>query len=110
MAAAIAAGLPGVSAAVVEGFSQMGSGSLPGQELPTRLVAVEAKGIEAGEIARRLRLHAPPVFARVHRGVVLADPRTLLDGDEEILVAAFRSAVTEEAGKSQEHEVQIAGG
>ncbi len=93
IAAAVAAGLPGVRAAVVEGVSQMGSGSLPGQDLPTRLVAVEAEGIEAGEIARRLRLNSPPVFTRVHRGVVLADPRTLLDGDEEILVAAFRAAL-----------------
>ena len=34
----------GATAAVVEGFSQMGSGSLPGQDLPTRLVAVPAGG------------------------------------------------------------------
>jgi L-seryl-tRNA(Ser) seleniumtransferase len=106
IAAAVAAGLPGVRAAVVEGVSQMGSGSLPGQDLPTRLVAVEAEGIEAGEIARRLRLHSPPVFTRVHRGVVLADPRTLLDGDEEILVAAFRAAVTEDVGNSKREEDQ----
>jgi L-seryl-tRNA(Ser) seleniumtransferase len=79
---------------------------LPGQDLPTRLVAVEAEGIEAGEIARRLRLHSPPVFTRVHRGVVLADPRTLLDGDEEILVAAFRAAVTEDVGNSKREEDQ----
>ena len=36
------------------------------------------------------------VFARVHDGRVLADPRTLLDGDEEILIAAFRAALATE--------------
>ena len=73
----------------------MGSGSLPGQDLPTRLVAVQAENLGEGEIARRLRRHDPPVFARVGQGRVLADPRTLLDGEEAILVAAFCSALSE---------------
>ena len=68
IAAAIRAAVPGAKAAVVEGFSQMGSGSLPGQDLPTRLVAVHAENLEEGEIARRLRRHDPPVFARVGQG------------------------------------------
>ena len=89
IAAAVAAGVPGAAAEVVDGYSEMGSGSLPTQELPTRLVAVEAEGLSPGEIARRLRLHSPPVFARVHRGRMLIDPRTLLEGDEAILVAAL---------------------
>ncbi|MBN2578793.1 MAG: L-seryl-tRNA(Sec) selenium transferase [Pirellulales bacterium] len=93
IAAAIAAGTPGIKAEVVEGFSQMGSGSLPTQNLPTRLAAVEADGIESGEITRRLRSHRPPVFARVHDARVLIDPRTLLDGEEEILVAAVSAAL-----------------
>jgi L-seryl-tRNA(Ser) seleniumtransferase len=95
IAAAITAQAPGAAAEVVEGFSEMGSGSLPTQQLPTRLVSVRAEGIESGEIARRLRLHRPPVVARVHEGRVLADPRTLLEGDEEILVTAFGAILTE---------------
>ena len=89
IAAAIRASVPGAKAAVVEGFSQMGSGSLPGQDLPTRLVAVQAGNLPEGELAHRLRRHDPPVFTRVGQGQVLADPRTLLDGEEAILVAAL---------------------
>jgi L-seryl-tRNA(Ser) seleniumtransferase len=96
IAAAIAAESPG-AATVIDGFSQMGSGSLPTQNLATRLVAVQAAELEAGEIARRLRHYAPPVFTRVQHGQVLADPRTLLEGDEEILVAAFGAALHEGA-------------
>jgi L-seryl-tRNA(Ser) seleniumtransferase len=96
IAAAIRAGTPGVQAAVVEGFSQMGSGSLPGQDLPTRLVAVRAANLDEGQLAGRLRRHVPPVFTRVGQGRVLADPRTLLDGEEAVLVAAFRRALSEE--------------
>ncbi len=95
IAAAIAAAAPGATAAVVEGASQMGSGSLPAQDLPTRLVAVQSAGLAPGEIAARLRRHAPPVFARVHQGQVLVDPRTLLDGEESVLVAAFGAALNE---------------
>jgi hypothetical protein len=32
----------------------------------------------------------------VGQGRVLADPRTLLDGEESVLVAAFRRALSEE--------------
>jgi L-seryl-tRNA(Ser) seleniumtransferase len=94
IAAAIVTEAPDAEAAVIDGFSQMGSGSLPAQNLPTRVVAVASPHLDAGEIARRLRHHTTPVFARVHDGQVLADPRTLLDGDEVILVAAFHAALT----------------
>ena len=67
----------------------MGSGSLPTQNLATRLVAVQSGSLEAGEIAARLRRDKPPVFTRVNKGQVLVDPRTLLDGDEEILIDAL---------------------
>jgi L-seryl-tRNA(Ser) seleniumtransferase len=93
IAAAIASAESDVETEVIDGFSQMGSGSLPTQNLPTHVVAVASRRLDAGEIARRLRRHATPVFARVHDGRVLADPRTLLEGDEEILVAAFCAAL-----------------
>jgi L-seryl-tRNA(Ser) seleniumtransferase len=70
----------------------MGSGSLPGQQLPTRLVWIAAGDAEA--LARRLRLHAPPVFARIQDDQVLIDPRTLLSEEEEaILIEALAHAL-----------------
>jgi L-seryl-tRNA(Ser) seleniumtransferase len=78
---------------VIDGFSQMGSGSLPTQNLATRLVAVESDAIESGELAARLRRGCPPVFARVHQGQLLLDPRTLLDGEESLLIDAVVAAL-----------------
>ena len=72
---------------VVEGFSQMGSGSLPTQNLPTRLVAVGPKNGSADALARRLRRHRVPIFTRVKDDRVWLDPRTLLEGEEPTLVA-----------------------
>ena len=37
----------------------------------------------------RLRGGRPPIFTRVHHGQVLVDPRTLLEGEEAVLVEAF---------------------
>jgi L-seryl-tRNA(Ser) seleniumtransferase len=80
--------------AVIDGFSQMGSGSLPTQNLPTRLVSITPRAVSLDELALRLRRGRPPVFARVYKEQVLLDPRTLLEGDETILVEAVVAATT----------------
>jgi L-seryl-tRNA(Ser) seleniumtransferase len=81
----------GTSAAevmVADGSSQMGSGSLPTQDLPTRLVAILPNEISPDELALRLRRWRPPIFSRIRAGQVLLDPRTLLEGEAEVLVRA----------------------
>ena len=96
IAEAIAAKASAAVVTTADGFSQMGSGSLPTQNLRTRLVTIQPKSIEAGEIASRLRRYSPPVFARVHKGQLLFDPRTLLDGEERVLVAACIQALQQD--------------
>ena len=73
----------------IAGFSQMGSGSLTTQDLPTTLVAVRPEKISAESLAKRLRQYDTPIFARIHNDRVLIDPRTLLAGDDKIIVKAF---------------------
>ena len=79
--------------AVIDGFSQMGSGSLPTQNLPTRLVSIVPRALSLDEFVLRLRRVRPPVFALVHKEQVLLDPRTLLEGNEAMLVVAMVAAV-----------------
>ena len=93
MAAAIRAKAAGANVAVVDGASEMGSGSLPAQPIPTRLVSVASPKVPADELAARLRRHEPPVLARIQEDRVLVDPRTLLAGDEEIVVDALLAAL-----------------
>jgi L-seryl-tRNA(Ser) seleniumtransferase len=71
---------------VVKGYSQMGSGSLPTQNLPTRLIVVVPKTMPPRELGRQLRRHSPPIFTRLKAERVLIDPRTVLDGEEVALV------------------------
>lgn len=80
---------PGYDLRVESEIGFMGGGSLPEQELPTRLVAIRPHRISAGELARALRLGSPPIFTRVRQEAVLVDPRTLLCGEEDEVVAAL---------------------
>jgi len=86
----------GATVTVIDGASQMGSGSLPTQNIPTRLVAIAPRGGTLEALAGRLRRHTPPVFARIQDDRVLIDPRTLLEGDEEPLIDALATALTTE--------------
>ena len=79
----------GLKAESVADASQPGSGSAPGVTLPTWCVRVAHRKLSAGALAAALRAAAVPVFARVQDGALWLDPRTLLAGDEEELLATF---------------------
>lgn len=88
----------GVDCQVTPGESAVGGGSLPGETLPTWLVSItaqQAKEGEAGRLALRLRQAATPVIARVERGRLLIDPRTVQEGEEETLLAELVEAATD---------------
>ncbi|TKJ37015.1 MAG: L-seryl-tRNA(Sec) selenium transferase [Planctomycetes bacterium B3_Pla] len=81
--------ISGAEVTSIAGFSQMGSGSLPAQDLATTLVALRHEKISAESLAKQLRQYTTPIFARIRSDQVLIDPRTLLPGDDEILVRAL---------------------
>lgn len=99
IAATVQAACPAAAVSLRAGFSQAGSGSLPGQNLPTTLVAIASPKLSATALANRLRHSATPVFTRIGEDRVLIDPRTLLDGDEAILVEALVETLTGGPGR-----------
>ncbi len=58
---------------------QVGSGALPTEEIPTKVIAVERDGMGADRIAARFRAARPPIIGRVHDGRFLLDLRTIFD-------------------------------
>ena len=96
IAACIKTACPNAMVSISPGHSQIGSGSLPGQNLPTTRVAIASPKISTAEIGNKLRHYATPVFTRIGDDRVLIDPRTLLDGDEAILVRALIETLTGE--------------
>jgi L-seryl-tRNA(Ser) seleniumtransferase len=81
--------ISGAEVTNIAGSSQMGSGSLPAQNLATTLVALRPEKISAESLAKRLRQYGTPIFARIQNDQVLIDPRTLLAGDDKIIVKAL---------------------
>lgn len=69
--------------------SRVGGGALPGRDLEGHAVVIDSRGQEAA-LAAALRTGTPPVVARVHGGRLILDPRTLLPGQEELVIQAFR--------------------
>jgi L-seryl-tRNA(Ser) seleniumtransferase len=80
-----------LSGQVIDGQSAVGGGSLPGETLPTALVALTVPAPDV--VATRLRLGNPPVIARIAEGRLLLDPRTVLPGQESALLAAVHAAL-----------------
>ncbi len=66
----------GLKAAVIEGQSTVGGGSLPGTTLPTYLVAVDTPHLE--QLSDKLRANNPPIIGRIQDGRLLFDLRTVL--------------------------------
>lgn len=69
--------------------SKVGGGSLPLAELPTTCVAVSAKRANANVVEELLRKNETPVIVRIKEDSVLLDPRTIQDGEEKEILAAF---------------------
>lgn len=74
---------------IVDGFSEMGGGSLPGERIPTRLISVYSKQLNAEELAMQLRTYTPPIFGRIEYGRILLDMRTVCDTEVEMIAAAL---------------------
>lgn len=88
------ASIPGaIEVEVTDGLSEVGGGSLPGQTLPTKLVAISPQGgkfTNANDIAASFRRADPPILGRVGDDRFLLDLRTVETSDLQAIVHAAR--------------------
>jgi L-seryl-tRNA(Ser) seleniumtransferase len=96
---------PGITVEVRPGFSVIGGGSTPDQQLPTHLIAIASPHPSPAQMESRLRqpqsaasgAGAPdqsiPVIARIEDNRVILDLRTVLPEEEAALLAAIQSAI-----------------
>jgi L-seryl-tRNA(Ser) seleniumtransferase len=84
-----------VSVELGEGFSVIGGGSTPDQQLATALIALRSGRLSPATIDEKLRnpAHAIPVVARVTDDRLVLDLRTVFPDEEPALAAALISAV-----------------
>ena len=88
LADALRAKNPRLEVEMVEGASVIGGGAAPGATLPTVLVALTCQDLSADELAARLRTQQPSIVARVERGRVLLDLRTVFPEQDAVIVDA----------------------
>ena len=74
----------GLATEVVRGHSTVGGGSLPGETLPTHLVALTVDSPDT--VSAGLRAGDLPVIARIEDGRLVLDPRTVLPEQEAALL------------------------
>ena len=84
---------------VVQSYSTIGGGSLPGETLPSWVLSIHTSATNGGAeaMAQRLRQSQPPVIGRIENEQVLLDPRTVLPEQEEALVEAVRQVLNADA-------------
>ena len=75
--------------------SAVGGGSLPGETLPTWVLAATCGDAQRGpeEVMEMLRRTEPPVVGRIEDDQVMLDPRTVLPEEEESLINSLQAAL-----------------
>ena len=76
---------------IIEATSTVGGGSLPGETLPTFVLALQVKHAE--KLMRKLRGNSPPIIARLENDLILLDPRTVFEAQEDELLSGIRHAL-----------------
>lgn len=84
-------GLESPHGAVIPGASTIGGGSMPGETLPTHLLALAVRS--PNRFLARLRQFELPVIARLQDDRAVFDPRTVLIEQEESLLTAISSSL-----------------
>jgi len=70
---------------VEDAGAQIGSGALPEQELPSRVIVIRHQRLSAEKIAARFRASDPPILGRIRDGAFLLDLRGIFAAEELML-------------------------
>jgi L-seryl-tRNA(Ser) seleniumtransferase len=84
--------LPSLKAALGTGYrvsledstAEIGSGALPTEEIPSKVIVVEHDGVDAERIAQRFRAARPPILGRIRADRFLLDLRAVFDPQDVI--------------------------
>jgi L-seryl-tRNA(Ser) seleniumtransferase len=74
---------------LLPGFSVVGGGSAPDQQLPTTLIALSSTTVSANWLESQLRQLPTPIIARIEKDAVVLDLRSVLPSDEALLIAGL---------------------
>ena len=84
---------PGVTLSIEDATGYLGGGSIPAVSVPSVAVVASPDAISEHELARRLRTGRPAVVARVSRGAVWFDIRSIMSSQDRDIVRALHDAL-----------------
>lgn len=80
---------------IIDIDSEVGAGSLPTQKLPSKAVKVISKSFTENELEEKLRNNKIPIIARIHKGNLIFDIRTIFENEFCIIKDALNSLIGE---------------
>jgi len=78
-----------VTVDITDDVARAGGGAMPMADIPTVVVRFTPGAVSEVELQERLRLGEPHIVARVKEGALYVDPRTLQEGQDEMVAEAI---------------------
>ena len=78
-----------VSIGLCDGFSRVGGGAMPLEEIRSCLICISSRISPASKIERFFRSHNPPIIIRVEKNLALLDVRTLQEKELRTVAKAI---------------------
>ena len=75
--------------------SRPGGGSFPELKLPTRCVTLQTKPLSVSRLETAMRLSTPAIIGRIEGNKYILDPRTIQDGQENIIASTLANILVE---------------
>ncbi len=83
-----------VEALLIEGYSQVGGGSMPIEKLPTYLISLNKEGLSTKKMEEFLRGFTIPIICRINEDRLLLDVRTIEEDEFDNIVTAIKQLET----------------
>jgi L-seryl-tRNA(Ser) seleniumtransferase len=77
----------------IDDYSQVGGGSLPTENIPTKLISIKPLNMSTDTLGVMLRKSAPPIFSRIQQDCVLLDLRTVFADEVDLMTDALDSCL-----------------
>lgn len=80
---------------IIDIDSEVGAGSLPTQKLPSKAVKINSKSFTENELEKFFRNNTIPIIARIFKGNLILDMRTVFESEFIIIKEALNSLLGE---------------
>lgn len=81
---------------IKDGFSEIGGGTMPGYNLPTKLISIKPVNLSLEELEKKMREFNPPVISRICEEEICLDMRTIIEEELNLIYKGFLSCFKEE--------------